>query len=402
MRPTKTTKKHPQVIDLDFGVSVHAPATPGGYWRLRWTEEDATRRDTTARDRVAAMAKAESVVERLASGRPPALERALGAAIVEVYLDRTRTRWSDRHREAQESYCARFVTPVIGGLRVRSLTRSHFQRILDQAGSATVAAHLRRTLSAMVNVSLDEGLLLVSQDVMRALRWHPPAGYVIPAHDPEELDDLGGVEEADIPTAGAVHALAAAAAQLHDVWWRELEFLLVAYSGMRWGEHAALTADRLQAPRRRIVIDRQVIETREGLGLSAPKNRRRRITMYPARTPAGIDLAEMVERRLGELGPTDLVFPSPKGHWARRSNFRRNLFVPAASGAAWPVRADGRFVWTFHSLRHVFATWALHQPGARLEDVSRLLGHSSIRVTQDIYIGVDSEIYDRFFLATAG
>jgi len=71
---------------------------------VRWTEEDATRRDTTARDRVAAMAKAESVVERLASG------------------------------------------------------------------------HLRRTLSAMVNVALDEGLLLVSQDVMRAQRWHPPAG----------------------------------------------------------------------------------------------------------------------------------------------------------------------------------------------------------------------------------
>jgi integrase len=37
--------------------------------------------------------------------------------------------------------------------------------------------------------------------------------------------------------------------------------------------------------------------------------------------------------------------------------------------------------WTFHSLRHVFATWALSQPGIRIKDVSRLMGHSSIRVT---------------------
>ncbi len=38
-------------------------------------------------------------------------------------------------------------------------------------------------------------------------------------------------------------------------------------------------------------------------------------------------------------------------------------------------------MWTFHSLRHVFATWALSQPGARIGDLSRLLGHSTLRVT---------------------
>lgn len=52
------------------------------------------------------------------------------------------------------------------------------------------------------------------------------------------------------------------------------------------------------------------------------------------------------------------------------------------------------------SLRHVFAMWALSQPGIRLEDVSRLMGHSSVRVTQDIYIQVSSDVYDRFYDAT--
>ncbi|MGH9917703.1 MAG: tyrosine-type recombinase/integrase [Nitrososphaerales archaeon] len=123
--------------------------------------------------------------------------------------------------------------------------------------------------------------------------------------------------------------------------------------------------------------------------------------MYPARTPNTIELADMLERRLAECGGSGIVFSSPKGKWERRSNLRRNLFLPAAEAAGWPRRRDGRLQWTFHSLRHVFATWALSQDGARIEDVSRLLGHSSVRVTQDIYIGVDSDIYDRFYKATA-
>ena len=39
--------------------------------------------------------------------------------------------------------------------------------------------------------------------------------------------------------------------------------------------------------------------------------------------------------------------------------------------------------------------------GARIEDVSRLLGHSTVRVTQDLYISPDGDLYERFYRATA-
>jgi integrase len=57
----------------------------------------------------------------------------------------------------------------------------------------------------------------------------------------------------------------------------------------------------------------------------------------------------------------------------------------------WLVGSDGL----------VFATWALAQPDARLEDISRLLGHSSIRTNQDRYITPDGDLHHRFYEATA-
>ena len=93
--------------------------------------------------------------------------------------------------------------------------------------------------------------------------------------------------------------------------------------------------------RRRITVDRQVVETRCELRESLPKGRRRRVTMYPARTPAGVALGELVQRRLHELGdPAALMFPAPRGGWHRRSNYGRNLLDPACEFIGWPKAPD--------------------------------------------------------------
>ncbi|MCA1833899.1 MAG: tyrosine-type recombinase/integrase [Actinobacteria bacterium] len=396
-----------EALEFDLGVLAYPPVAAGGYWRIRWTE-DGRRKDTTASNRQEAIDKASGIVERLSAGVPTARGRAKGVALIEHYLDPVRRpargrRWSERHREEQTAYCTRFVCPVIDEVDMSRLTRAHFQRILDAAATASVADHLRRCLSAMVRAGLDEGLLLARQDVLRGVHW---AGG--DQNDPEGFEETGRfVEEAEIPTTVGVHDLAKAAAARSGVWWRELQILLVAYSGVRWGEMVGLTSDRVDLDRRRILIDRQVVEGRHGLRLGPPKSRRRRTTMYPSRTPGGVDLGALVAQRIAEVErcpeastPSGLLFPSPQGYWARRSNFARNLFHPAAAVAGWPRVASGRFCWTFHSLRHVFATWALSQPGARLEDVSKLLGHSTVRVTQDLYVSPDGDLYERFYRAT--
>ncbi len=115
--------------------------------------------------------------------------------------------------------------------------------------------------------------------------------------------------------------------------------------------------------------------------------------MYTARTPGGRSWARCWPAAWPSCPPTGWCSPSPRGYWPRRSNYRRNTFAPAAEAAGWPRRPDGRRAWTFHSLRHVLANWALSRPGARIEDVSRLLGHSTVRVTQDLYISADGDLY---------
>lgn len=237
-----------EVIPFEGGVVAYEPAAPGGYWRLRWPELG-RRRDTTARTRDEALAKAVELSERLNIGTSTSHLRARGDTLVEHYLDRRRrptrgTGWSQRHREEQAAYCRRFVLPVIADVLVRDLRSQHFQRVVDNALTPSVAAHLRTCLSAMVAAGLEEGLLLARQDVLRGVRWTLPRGEA-----DDEIERGVHVEEAEIRPPWAVHAIARAAAELTHAWWRELQILLVAYSGLRWGStrHLRPTASTLSS-----------------------------------------------------------------------------------------------------------------------------------------------------------
>lgn len=120
--------------------------------------------------------------------------------------------------------------------------------------------------------------------------------------------------------------------------WRELQILLVAYSGLRWGEHVALAPEQIDVERRRISVNRQMVETGSALIPGLPKGRRRRVTMFPEVTPAGVDLVAMVELRLQEIGDCEPFFPAPRGSWQRRSNWsdcvKAATAPPAAATAA--------------------------------------------------------------------
>ena len=70
------------------------------------------------------------------------------------------------------------------------------------------------------------------------------------------------------------------------------------------------------------------------------------------------------------------MFTTALGHWLDPDNASK-LFKTVARRAG----LDG---WHMHELRHSAATFLLAN-GVPIEQVSRLLGHSSIRITSDTY-----------------
>ena len=75
------------------------------------------------------------------------------------------------------------------------------------------------------------------------------------------------------------------------------------------------------------------------------------------------------------------------------------MLKPAYLAAGWRDR-DGNGRWTWHSLRHVFCTTALFTWKLEATDVSRMAGHSSYRITLDMYVGTTAGVLDRARTAT--
>jgi len=172
-----------------------------------------------------------------------------------------------------------------------------------------------------------------------------------------------------------------------------------AYSGLRWGEIAALTVVQVDTGNRVIAVDRKVVEIAGHLYGEAPKWRKVRRTIYPRKTPSGYLLAEKLAARIEEaraeqergVNPLGLLFPSPMGKLWRASNFSRNVLARAYRTAGWrDEEGQGRWVW--HSLRHVFCTTALFTWKLDPTDVSRMAGHANYRTTLDMYAGTTAGI----------
>ena len=187
----------------------------------------------------------------------------------------------------------------------------------------------------------------------------------------------------------------------------ELMAATAAYSGLRWGELTALSITQVDLAARVISVDRKVVEVAGHLYIEAPKNRKRRRTIYPRNTPVGYPLAERLAARLEQVraeqaagaNPLGLIFPSPTGkHW-RSSNYCRQVLKPAYLAAGW--RDSGGYGrWTWHSLRHVFCTTALFTWKLDATDVSRMAGHANYRITLDMYVGTTAGVLDRARTAT--
>ena len=255
-------------------------------------------------------------------------------------------------------------------------------------------------ISALVTAGLQGGYLASGR--LAQVHWQAGDRALPPPRASAAGESALWIDPAEVPADTDVAALGQALATGLHGDHDELMAVTAAYSGLRWGELAALTIGQVDAARREISVDRKVVEVAGHLFVEAPKNRKYRRTIYPRCTPAGYPLAERLAARLEQAraeqaagtNPVGLVFPSPTGKYWRSSNFNRNVLQRAYRAVGW-CDADGNGRWTWHSLRHVFCTTALFTWKLEATDVSRMAGHSSYRITLDMYVGTTAGVLDR-------
>jgi integrase len=395
------------VVEVEGGVTVYPAREQGGRWRAVWYEDGVRRQcEAASEDRLAA--RLEKVTERLMADAPN-LERT-GADLIAWYLSPDRhpaaRPWSAKHADTQRRLCERFAAPVLAGITCQDIKVAHMQRAVNAAPTPGEGARLHRCLSAMVTAGITGGYL--TNPRLREVHWQPgnrpaPAPQVSMQGEAAQY-----VDPAEIPAAADVARLGRALAAGRRGDLQELMACTAAYSGLRQGELFALTAGQIDPAARVIDVDRKVIEVGGRLLTGAPKGRKRRKTIYPARTPQDYPLAGKIAARLqaaraeqqAGTNPLGLMFPSPRGTWWRSSNFDRRVLAPAYLAAGWRD-PGGNGGWTWHSLRHVLCTTALFTWKLDATDVSAMAGHANVRTTLDMYIGTTAGVLDRARTATA-
>lgn len=151
-----------------------------------------------------------------------------------------------------------------------------------------------------------------------------------------------------------------------------LVVLFLAYTGVRFGEMAALRVGRIDFHRRRAVIAESVTLVGAQQVWGTPKGHERREVPLPG------FLAEELARHVQGKQPDDLVFTGVRGHGALRAPiFRRAAFDRAAAFIGMPGLH-------LHELRHTAASLAIAS-GADVKLVQKMLGHKSATMTLDQY-----------------
>ena len=157
--------------------------------------------------------------------------------------------------------------------------------------------------------------------------------------------------------------------------------LFFGYTGLRWGEVAAVRVRDLDMLRRRVSVEQAVVEIGSELIYGTPKNHTLRSVPFPT------FLAEDLAVRCHGKAPDDLVFTAPAGGPLRNRNWSRRTFSPAMKKLMAAHPSLPRL--TPHDLRHTAASLAI-SAGANVKAVQRMLGHKSAAMTLDVY----SDLFD--------
>ncbi|WP_198357244.1 tyrosine-type recombinase/integrase [Streptomyces fildesensis] len=347
----------------EFGQAVAkaklAGRTPPGRWRVRWYDPDGRPKMKVFALKTKADDHRAQVEARLGDGtyRDPAAGRASFGSVAEAWFE------AQVHlkRSSRARYRIALDTHVLPKWGSTPVDRIQFDDIAAWLADLTAgktsngrrqgARSVRKTYVVLSRVL---GFAVKS----RRMAFNPAAGVPLPTILPADHVYLNELQ---------VEALADATGEYR------VFILLLAYTGLRWGEASALKVGRIDLDSRRAHIAEAYGEDKGKLYLDTPKSHEKRSV------PLARFLVDELKPYVENRDPEELLFTAPQGGPLRGNNFRRRIFGPSVKEAGL-----GLLGVTPHKLRHTAASLAIAS-GADVNVVQTMLGHKSASMTLDVY-----------------
>jgi len=403
-----TNKKTKASYITDFGIRIYAPKVNKNYWRISYVDQEGKLRDTTATSERLAMDRASEIEKLLMNNVGNLPHNTVAEMIDEFIKEKTkihsggRAEWGAKHKRSQLSIFRNHVLSAVGEKKCIRLDNSDLVKIIDSCGTVDVRNHVATAISTLIRWGCAKGWLLQNSDMLlRDLNKIANRKVKIAGESKHHVD------KREIPTHDKVAAVAKAASEVTDIWWYELMFNLAAYSGLRFGEICDLDLTDIDLNERIINVDFQCLSDGGNKSRELPKWDKQRKTVFPEVTPSGYKLKANLKKRISELNKMNvtpvlqdgtsrkLLFPNRDGGWLCPSSFGNRVRRPAQEIAGWPKDSDGKFVWNFHSLRHVFCTYYFVDLKKKIGDVAVTAGHASPVTTLEMYVGITGGVLER-------
>lgn len=322
----------------------------GSRWLVRWRDPEGKQRKKSFKRKSEAERFSVNVEHGVQSGSyiaPNAGKITIGTWAVQWLEAQAHVKPTSRYRS--EGILRTHVLPKWQHTRLSDVTHAAVQGWVAELGrdlSPASVAKVHRVFSLVMSWAVRNG----------RLARNPAEGVNLPRPVATEHRYLNHVQVADLADACGSYGLV-------------IRFL--AYTGLRWGEMAALRVRHIDLDRRRVQVAQSATEVNGRLIWGTPKNHERRSVPLPR------FVAELVGKQLVGKDVDDLVFTAPKGGVLRVRNFRRAAFDRAVA----EVGPAGLHP---HELRHTAASLAIAE-GADAKIVQQMLGHKSATMTLDLY-----------------
>ena len=236
---------------------------------------------------------------------------------------------------------------------------------LSKEKSATVVIRAYGVLAGLIDIAVRD----------RRLPSNPARGANLPRKEGKERNYL---------THGQVQLLADESRSNGTL------VLLLAYTGLRWGEAVGLRVNNVDMVRRRILVRANAVNVRGTIVPGTPKSHESRSVPFPA------FLAEPLTNQCEGKSRDQLVFgdgisytptPTQGDGWFAGAR-KRAVAIDSSFPAAL----------TLHDLRHTAASLAI-SAGANVKAVQRMLGHASAAMTLDTYADLFDDDLDGVAIA---